>query len=90
MNSEKRKHLRYDFSRPVAYDMQPHTNADVLIGLTSDISNSGLSICTDHLLENGQEIILKSVLPLSGRAAVVRWSQEVREGLFKIGFEVKG
>jgi hypothetical protein len=68
----------------------PHTNADVLIGLTSDISNSGLSICTDHLLEKGQEILLKSAPPLSGQSAVVRWSREVRGGLFKIGLEVKG
>jgi hypothetical protein len=89
MNSEKRKHLRYDFSRPVAYDMQPHTNPDVLIGLTSDISNTGLSICTDCFLEKGQEIVLRSALPFSGWTAVVRWSREIREGFFKVGLEVK-
>ena len=90
MNFEQRRHLRYDFARPVAYTLQPQTHSDFLIALSSDISSSGLGIRTDCLLEEGQEIVIKSDLPFSGRSAVVRWSREIREGLFKSGLEVRG
>jgi len=90
MKFEQRRHLRYDFARPVAYTLQPRTHDDFLIGLTSNISSSGFSICTDCLFEEGQKIVIKSDLPFSGRSAVVRWSREIREGLFKSGLEVRG
>ena len=89
MKFEQRRHLRYDFARPVAYMLKPRTHGDLLIGLSSNISSSGFSICTDCLLDEGQEIFIKSALPFSGKSAVVRWSREIREGLFKSGLEVK-
>ncbi|MCG2720463.1 MAG: hypothetical protein L6290_00385 [Thermodesulfovibrionales bacterium] len=82
--------MRYDFARPVAYTLKPRTHGDFLIALSSDISSSGLGLRTDCLLEEGQEIVIKSDIPFSGRSAVVRWSREIREGLFKSGLEVRG
>lgn len=45
----------------------------------------GLGITSYAELRQGQEIVIKSIVPTSYREYVVRWAIRVREDLFSVG-----
>lgn len=89
MPLEGRRHLRYGFVYSVDYVLNEENKETVSSGVTIDISNSGLCLYTKNCLKKGQEILIKSVLPVYSENAVVRWVQSVDESSYKVGVEFK-
>jgi len=86
---DKRRHLRYNFICPIECILDPSTPNEVLKGETNDISNSGFCLHTSNLLNVGQELIIKSILPTYSQVAVVRWIMNLDESTYKLGLEFK-
>jgi hypothetical protein len=73
----------------VRYAPSPHTSDTVLRGLIKDWSQSGLCLIARQPLEDGQEIIVNSIVVPSSKRAVVRWRQAVGNAAYKVGLEFK-
>ena len=86
---EKRIHPRADLMEIVRYAPSPHTSDTVLKGLIKDYSNSGLCLMAHQALEEGQEIIVNSIIMPYSKKAVVRWHQDLGNAAYKIGLEFK-
>ena len=73
----------------VRYAPLPDTSDIVLRGLIKDYSNSGLCLIAQQSLEDGQEIVVNSIVVPSSKKAVVRWQQQVGSAAYKVGLEFK-
>jgi hypothetical protein len=78
---DRRTHERYDFSSQIEYVVD--TN-EVFEGSVTDLNNSGLCIFTANPLKEGQEISIKSVLPIPSQTAKVIWVSK-HDDFYKIG-----
>ena len=68
---EKRKYERDHLTEIVHYAPSPHSSDTVLRGLMRDFGNTGLCLITRQALEEGQEIVVKSVIVPNSKRAVV-------------------
>jgi hypothetical protein len=89
MESGKRKYSRSDFSQIITYSLLPYIDEKVSTGLLHDFSYSGLCIVTQHPLEKGQEILVKSSLLSNSMTAVVQWCSDIGNSTYKVGLEFK-
>ncbi len=89
MESGKRRYSRFEFSQIIAYSLPPHIDNKVSTGLLHNLSYSGLCIIiTQHPLQEGQEILIKSGL-LDSITALVRWCCDTGNSTYKVGLEFK-
>jgi c-di-GMP-binding flagellar brake protein YcgR len=86
---ERRTYQRDDLMQIVRYAPSPHNSDSVSKGLIKDYSNSGLCLIAHHALEEGQEIIVNSIIMPYSKKAVVRWYQDLGNAAYKIGLEFK-
>jgi hypothetical protein len=87
---EKRRYSRCGFSQIIVEYSLASNNADrVSTGLLHDFSSEGLCIITHNPLEDGQEIIIKSMLTHESIHAVVCWCRETGNTVYKIGLALK-
>ncbi len=84
---ELRRHGRRNCLRIVHYCLNPHSDGRVLIGSGIDISESGMSMYSSHPLKEGQDVIIKSALPVPHRKAIVRWIKELNKNWYQVGLE---
>ena len=84
---ERRTNRRDDLIQMVRYAPSPDTSDTVLRGLIKDWSQSGICLIARHPLEDGQEIIVNSIVAPSSKRAVVRWQQDIGKATYKIGLE---
>jgi hypothetical protein len=89
MLTEKRTSKRDDLMQMVRYAPSPHTSDTVLRGFIKDWSQSGICLIAQQALEDGQEIIVNSVVMPYSKKAVVRWQQEVGNATFRVGLEFR-
>ena len=99
MTSNRRKHPRYDFPYSIKYVLNynfpysiryvlnPDTNHQVFDAVAINISKSGLRFYTPNLLEEGQKITIKTILPTPSQNAVVRWIKKFDEFYNTVGLE---
>ena len=87
--AEKRKDGRSIFPYYVEYVLFPGTSDETHYGAVIDISDAGLCLCGCALLTEGQEIMIKSDLPLLCRTATVRWVTRLKNDLYKAGIMFK-
>jgi|GEM_PF-3066761 len=82
--TSERAHDRYDFQREIHYMV--HNNPDLILhGTTTDLSDSGLGLYVFEPLCEGQSITVKSDTGDLNRSAVVRWCQELRDNVYRVG-----
>jgi hypothetical protein len=55
--------------------------------LIKDYSNSGLCLIAQQSLEQGQEIMVNSIIMPYSKKATVRWHQNIDKDAYKIGLE---
>jgi hypothetical protein len=85
---DERKNQRREFLYSSAeYVLQPDTTHEIFIGFTLNFSDSGLCLLTPKLLEEGQEIIIKSNFPPLLKKAAVRWIEKYDNVFHKVGLE---
>ena len=86
---ERRTDRRDDLMQMVRYAPSLQTSDTVLRGLIKDWSYSGLCLIAHEPIEEGQEIIVSSVVVPSSKRATVRWQQNIGKDTFKVGLEFK-
>jgi hypothetical protein len=84
-NIERRRHQRYDFFCTIEYVLNPDITGEIFKGAAINISNSGLCFCISNPLSEGQEIIIKSNLPVSSQTASVCWIEKGYDDFYKVG-----
>ena len=84
-SGNKRREERYHLCEKVSYVLSDSSD-EVLQGLATNISKSGICMHLYHTLEEGASIILKSDLGNSCKKATLLWIDEMDSGLFKAGF----
>ena len=89
METGKRKYSRCDFSQIIAYSLPPYIDDRLSTGLLQDFSYSGLCIITQHPIQEGQEILVKSSLMNDPITALVRWCKDTGNSTYKVGLEFK-
>lgn len=86
--SDQRRHTRYDFPSSIEYVLAPSTDDGVVHkGVTVNISSTGLALYLFDLLPEGQEIIIKTGLPVDHQSAQVRWIKKQNSSFFFSGLK---
>lgn len=80
----KRRHERYPFSRAIEY-VPACEQRKTLTGYAVNLSESGICFASSSMLEQGQEIRIKTRLPISHQAGIVIWNVKIAETLYKAG-----
>jgi c-di-GMP-binding flagellar brake protein YcgR len=89
MLTEKRTSKRDDLMQMVRYAPSPHTSGTVLRGFIKDWSQSGICLIAQQALEDGQEILVNSVVVPKSKRAIVRWQQALGNATYKVGLEFR-
>ena len=84
-NAEKRKQQRYDFPGMIEYVANFETSDEPLKAVTVNISKSGLCLYIFEFLNEGQEIIIKSTLPIPFQRVTARWVKEIDDSFYAVG-----
>jgi len=84
LNGDKRRHLRHISIVPFAYHI-PLGSPSIQIGITANISNSGMCIYSDINHDEGEIIEIRSSLSVASSRAAVRWTKKDAANLFKMG-----
>ena len=84
LNGDKRRHQRNKSIIPFAYRV-PRGFPGTQIGITANISDSGMCIYSDSNHNEGEIIEVTSHLPVSYLLAAVRWAKKDAADLFKMG-----
>jgi hypothetical protein len=89
MESGKRKYERCNFSQIILYSLLPHIDSKDSTGLLHDYSYSGMCIITNHPLQEGQEIVVKSGFMSNSIISAVRWCSNMGNSTYKVGLEIR-
>ena len=89
MIEERRAEKRETVIQMVRYAPSPETTDTVLRGMIMDWSYSGLCLIAHQPLEEGQEILVSSVVVPKSKPAVVKWYKSLGNGTYRIGLEVR-
>jgi len=88
---EKRRHLRYDYLSTIEYVRKNSGTSDkVYKGVTINISAVGVALYVFNHHEEGENIIIKSELPVVSHAAKIQWVKEEHNGLYRAGLMMSG
>ncbi len=82
-----RKTERYDYPSRIEYVLEPHVTGEVLKGVTINISHGGLSIYAFKPLAEGQQIVIRSALPVDHRIATIQWIKQEDDQLYRLGLK---
>ena len=84
-DSKTRRYERHVFSRAIEYVVPPGDAKKVIKGYAINISEAGLCFASTNVINEGQEIGIKTELPVLHRRGVVIWSRKIDETLYKAG-----
>ena len=85
MLPDQRKEERFEYPHEIEYVVDPLTTYEVFKAVAINISNSGLCLYTSTPLNEGQQITIKSTLPVHSQTAIVRWIQKLNDFYYKVG-----
>jgi len=86
---ERRTDKRETLIQMLRYAPSPQTSDTVLRGLIKDWSFSGLCLIAREPIDEGQEIVVNSIVASKSKKAVVRWYKKLGNGTYQIGLEVR-
>jgi hypothetical protein len=84
LNGDRRRHQRKKSIIPFAYRV-PLGSHGIQIGITANISDSGMCIYSDSSHNDGEIIEIRSSFPMSYLWAEVRWAKKDAADLYKMG-----
>ncbi len=82
---KERRHQRKIYVSAFAYRFVSSRSSEVLFGVTSNISDSGMCIYSDARPDEGERIEFRSSLPVPSTKALVRWIKKDVDNLYKMG-----
>lgn len=86
---EKRSTERYDYAARIEYVLDSHEPARIFKAVIINISESGMGIYTFWPFQAGQEIVIKSLLPVGPRRATICWIKQEQQSMYKMGLKFK-
>jgi hypothetical protein len=86
-NTERRSEARRTYRAPINFILKGNEDR-MLKGVVNNISMSGLGIYSFESLSEGQEIIVKSLLPGRHIVYTIRWCRELAEGFYEAGLRM--
>jgi c-di-GMP-binding flagellar brake protein YcgR len=82
---ESRRHPRKAHTDNIEFCVNSTNLGATLQGTLIDISESGMCLYTFKPISEGQNIIIKSALPVPYHRANVRWVKKYSDDLYKVG-----
>ena len=86
---ERRTDKREILMQMARYAPSPQTSDTVLRGMIKDWSGSGICLIALQPLDEGQEVIVNSIIAPSSKKATVRWQQTIGKDTYKVGLEFR-
>jgi c-di-GMP-binding flagellar brake protein YcgR len=87
-HTQRRIDMRYDFPSTIEYVMGSQADDEVVHkGITINLSSTGLGMYIFDLLPNGQQITIKTTLPVDSRTATICWTTKKDESLYRSGLK---
>jgi len=87
-HTRKRNDTRYDFPATIEYVTGSHADDEVVHkGITINLSSTGLGMYMFNLLPNGQQITIKTALPVDSRTATICWTSKRDENFYRSGLK---
>lgn len=83
---ERRSEPRQTYHTPIKFILKGQGD-EVLRGAVNNISMSGIGMFSFQPLSEGQQIIVKSILPGKHIAYLVRWSRQLVEDFYEVGLK---
>lgn len=84
-NIERRKDIRYIICQSIGYIVETGATQVDMVGLTANVSQSGLCFYTTIPLLEGQEIKIRRNPSVSYQSAMVQWIQKIADNFYKVG-----
>ena len=84
---EKRSEPRRKYYMPIRFTLKGQED-EVFRGAVNNISMSGIGMFSFQPLSEGQEIVVKSILPGKHIAYAVRWSRQLEEDFYEAGLRM--
>jgi hypothetical protein len=83
-----RRDTRYDYPATIEYVMGSPADDEVIHkGVANNLSSTGLGMYIFDPLPNGQQIIIKTALPVDSRTAAVCWTRKEDEHFYRSGLK---
>jgi len=82
---KKRKHPRNPYGNVIKFCVNPRSPSKTFIGVSINISDSGMCLYTSDILHEGETILIQEELPVKYRKATVIWVKYYRQDFYKVG-----
>ena len=80
--------MRYDFPATIEYVTGSQADNEVLHkGVTINLSSAGLGMYLFDLLPKGQQVTIKSTLPVDFRTAAICWTRKEDDNFYRSGLK---
>ena len=87
---EKRKHPRNPYCNVIKFCVNPCSPDKTFIGVSINISDSGICLYTFDNLHTGEVILIQEKLPVKYRKATVIWAKNYQREFYKVGLMFHG
>lgn len=84
-NADTRGARRFDFLSRIEYTLDSPASPEVHKGVAINISDNGMAVYVFKPCSAGQQIFIKSTLPIEFRAVTVKWIKQEDEQYFLTG-----
>jgi c-di-GMP-binding flagellar brake protein YcgR len=86
--TRSRRDTRYDYPSTIEYVMGAHTDEEAVHkGVAVNLSITGLGMYIFDLLPDGQQITIKTALPVDSRTAALCWIRKEDENFYRAGLK---
>jgi hypothetical protein len=85
---DRRRHKRKLELDTIEYLIESLKTNETLVGVVVNVSESGLCILTNNLLNKGQQIRITDNGHTINKSAVVRWTEKYNDLYYKVGLEL--
>jgi hypothetical protein len=82
---QQRRHLRHPYKKTLEITIPSNPQRGSLVAISSNISEGGICIFTFKPLEEGQDIVFKTPIPVQHNKATVRWVKQINPTVYKAG-----
>ncbi len=82
---DRRKHTRKSYGNVIKFTVNPRSTSETLIGVSINISDSGICLYTSDSLQVGESILIQEHLPVRYQKARVVWVKNYHREFYKVG-----
>ena len=84
-NADTRGARRFDFLSRIEYTLDSPASPEVHKGVAINISDNGMAVYVFRPYAEGQQLFIKSALPIEFRAATIKWIKQEDENYYLTG-----